>query len=113
MIPRMTPHRPPRQTRQQIERELAHQKRNWSRLGADPERIIATMRQRLDDLRGIMDPTHFARVEAKYQKILREFDLMRRKRRRPGDGSMPALVEPPRGPRPLQGGAAAALEFDD
>jgi hypothetical protein len=35
-----------------------------------------------------------------------------RNQRRPGDGSMPALVEPPHGPKPLQGGAAAALEFD-
>jgi hypothetical protein len=26
---------------------------------------------------------------------------------------MPALVEPPRGPKPFAGGAAAALEFDD
>ena len=35
------------------------------------------------------------------------------KGRRRGPGSMPALVEPPRGPLPKQGGAAAALEFDD
>ena len=33
-----------------------------------------------------------------------------RKPRRPG--SAPALVEPPRGPLPLQGGAQAPLEFD-
>jgi len=32
--------------------------------------------------------------------------------RRRGDGSMPALVEPPHGPKPLRGGAAAPLEFD-
>lgn len=32
--------------------------------------------------------------------------------KRPRDGSMPALVEPPRGPKPLSGGAAAPLEFD-
>ena len=31
--------------------------------------------------------------------------------RRP-PGSAPALVEPPRGPLPLQGGAEAPLEFD-
>ena len=35
-----------------------------------------------------------------------------RGKRRPGDGSMPALVEPPRRPKPLTGGAAAPLEFD-
>ena len=32
-------------------------------------------------------------------------------KRRPS-GSAPALVEPPRGPVPLQGGAEAPLEFD-
>ena len=32
-------------------------------------------------------------------------------KRRPR-GSAPALVEPPRGPLPLQGGAEAPLEFD-
>jgi hypothetical protein len=36
-----------------------------------------------------------------------------RKRRRPGDGSMPALAAPPRGPQPLQGGTAAPLELGD
>ena len=35
-----------------------------------------------------------------------------RGKRRPGDGSVSALVEPPRGPAPLEGGAAAPLEFD-
>ena len=34
-----------------------------------------------------------------------------RGKRRPGEGSVPALVEPPRGPQPLSGGAAAPLEF--
>jgi hypothetical protein len=40
-------------------------------------------------------------------------ELIRRTCRRPGDGSMLALVESPRGPAPKSGGAAAALEFDD
>jgi hypothetical protein len=34
------------------------------------------------------------------------------KRRRPGEGSVPMPVEPPRGPKPFAGGAAAPLEFD-
>ena len=34
------------------------------------------------------------------------------RKRRPPRGSAPALVEPPRGPLPLQGGAEAPLEFD-
>ncbi len=33
--------------------------------------------------------------------------------KRPPKGSAPALVEPPRGPVPLQGGAEAPLEFRD
>ena len=36
----------------------------------------------------------------------------RPKGRRPGPGSEPAFVEPPRGPLPLSGGAEAPLEFD-
>ena len=45
----------------------------------------------------------------------RQFEGARKflpKGRRPGPGSMPAPVEPPRGPLPLQGGAEAPLEFD-
>jgi hypothetical protein len=43
---------------------------------------------------------------------LGKLSVRTRGKRRPGDGSVPALVEPPRGPKPLQGGAAAPLEFD-
>ena len=39
--------------------------------------------------------------------------FVRRNSKRRPPGMVPALVEPPRGPRPLAGGAAAALEFDD
>jgi hypothetical protein len=65
------------------------------------EREIAAMRRALDrrGFRGL--------------SIAELADLVRRNRRRPGDGGMPVPVEPPRGPRPLQGGAAAQLEFDD
>lgn len=38
--------------------------------------------------------------------------LVRRNSRRRPPGMAPALVEPPRGPQPLEGGAAAPLEFD-
>jgi hypothetical protein len=44
-------------------------------------------------------------------EILRMMDRSD-KRRRPRGGA-PALVEPPRGPLPLQGGAEAPLEFDN
>ena len=39
--------------------------------------------------------------------------LVRRISKRRPPGMAPALVEPPRGPMPLQGGAAAPLEFGD
>ena len=38
--------------------------------------------------------------------------LVRRNGKRRPPGMAPASVEPPRGPRPLQGSAAAPLEFD-
>ena len=40
-----------------------------------------------------------------------EAEVRRKSRKRP-PGMAPALVEPPRGPLPLAGGAAAPLEFD-
>jgi len=62
-------------------------------------REIAAMRRRLDNagFRG------FTMVEL--EKLVRG-----NSRRRP-PGMAPALVEPPRGPKPLAGGAAAPLEF--
>ena len=65
------------------------------------EREIAAMRRALDrsGFRGL--------------SVAELAELVRRNRRRPGDGSVPALVESPRGPKPLAGGAAAPLEFDD
>ena len=38
--------------------------------------------------------------------------MRRSNRRRPPRSSAPALVEPPRGPLPLAGGAEVPLEFD-
>ena len=61
------------------------------------------------------------RARATVEAILAEIGLRRSEieaivrhnsKRRP-PGMAPALVEPPRGPGPLQGGAAAPLEFDD
>jgi hypothetical protein len=40
-------------------------------------------------------------------------ELVRRSSRKRPPGMAPALVEPPRGPLPLQGGAEAPLEFGD
>ncbi len=61
------------------------------------------------------------RVRVSVEVILAEFGLrrdeierlVRRNSRRRPPGMTPALVEPPRGPRPLHGEAAAPLEFDD
>ena len=39
-------------------------------------------------------------------------EMVRRNSRKRPPGMARALVEPPRGPQPLQGGAAAPLEFD-
>ena len=111
MTDRMMPQPPERQTRLQIERELGEQKRRtlvavWRQL-----RGIAKTEAQLARLRKV-HPGQFAKLE-EFERAVRAFGLqMRRKRRRPDDGGMPALVEPPRGPLPLQGGAEAPLEFD-
>ena len=64
---------------------------------------------KLEAMRERLDPDRIAEMRHLFE---RQIDELRRKRRR-GDGSMPALVEPPRGPGPLRGGAAAALEFGE
>jgi len=56
------------------------------------------MNWRFDNLRDFSKATRIA--------------LQIRGRRRPPRGSAPALVEPPRGPLPLSGGAEAPLEYD-
>lgn len=49
--------------------------------------------------------------ELRVQKAEIEKIVRRNSRKRP-PGMAPALVEPPRGPKPFAGGAAASLEFD-
>ncbi|VVT02961.1 hypothetical protein [Erythrobacter sp. EC-HK427] len=51
------------------------------------------------------------RVLARYRGEDVEGKTRRNSRKRP-PGMAPALVEPPKGPLPMQGGAAAPLEFD-
>jgi len=105
---------PRRETRYDIERALTEPLRKRHAAGVDLEAaMIATMRQKLAELRDGIDPAQLARIEESFHAAVSKLALeVRRRRRRPGEGSMPALVEPPRGPRPLSGGAAAALEFD-
>ena len=64
---------------------------------------------KLTQMRERLDPERIAELRTLFE---RQIDELRRQQRR-GDGSVPALVEPPRGPRPLAGGAAAPLEFGD
>ncbi len=104
---------PRRETRESIERALAEQRRKTRMGGRDLEaEMLARMRQQIEQLRDSMDATQLARMEEWMRQAIRKLGLEIRKRRRPGDGSMPALAEPPRGPKPLTGGAAAPLEFD-
>src|SRR5688500_4367430 len=109
-----TPPRPPRpETRESIERALAGKQRR-RRMAQVERRHSGVIVAVLAKLREVLDPEAFAIVQSQFLRGTHKLsDQMRRKRRRPGDGSMPALVEPPRGPRPLQGGAAAALELDE
>ena len=104
---------PRRETRQDIERALCEQPSKL-RIGSGPldAAAIAMARQKLEGLRDSVDPARLARMEALLRLAAHRLGIESRKRRRPGDGSMPALVEPPRGPTPSAGGAAAPLEFD-
>lgn len=45
----------------------------------------------------------------KLKELRARFDP--RRKRKPPESGMPAPVEPPKGPRPMQGGAAAPLDF--
>jgi hypothetical protein len=103
---------PERETRQSIERDLAEQRRK-RRLVKDGKHRAAALVQHLAKLRDVLDPEAFAKVQSQFLRGTHALYVeMLKKRRRPGDGSMPALVEPPRAPKPKSGGAAAALEFD-
>ena len=104
---------PRRETRHDIERALCQQPSRL-RVGSGPldAAAIATARQRIERLRDSIHPTQLARMEALLREAAHKLRIESRRRRRPEDGGMPALVEPPRGPKPFAGGAAAPLEFD-
>ena len=101
------------ENRRSIERALAEQRRK--RLpGMDAkQRKLAQIDAHLAKMRDKMSPEQFARVHEQFLKAVNRIGFQFRNRRRRDDGSMPAMVEPPRGPAPRAGGAAAALEFDD
>ena len=52
------------------------------------------------------------RVSLAMRSVAAIEQLARRGSRKRPPGAVPAMVEPPRGPLPKQGGAAAPLEFD-
>ncbi len=104
---------PRRETRLSIESALTElrYKRMFAR--DEFERLRAMMEQHLAILRETLDPADFARARKRSEDALVKMRTeMKRRFRRRGDGSMPAPVEPPHGPKPFAGGAAAALEFD-
>ena len=101
------------ENRRSIERALDAQMRKRVRLTESKERKLAEMEARLARMRDMMPPERFARVYEQFLKATNRIGFPCRNRTRRDDGSMPALVEPPRGPAPRSGGAAAALEFDD
>lgn len=101
------------ESRRSIERALAEQRRNGMRVSEAKARRLARMEARLAEMRKAMVPEQFARVHEQFLQAANRIGFQFRNRRRRDEGSMPALVEPPRGPRPKSGGAAAALEFDD
>jgi len=74
----------------------------------DPERFRAYLERELAQTRRIG-----ARQRDMRRLLLDNIEeVVRRNSRRRPPGMASALVEPPRGPKPLQGGAAAPLEFD-
>ena len=109
---RYNPRVPIPENRRSIERALAEQRRNGMRPGDGKRRKLARMAARLAEMRRTMAPERFARVHEQFLEAAQRIGFQMRNRKRRDDGSMPALVEPPRGPKPFAGGAAAPLEFD-
>lgn len=105
---------PQRETRHSIKRAFAEGRPQRNAVRLDFDQFSARMEQKLARLRDAFDPAELARKHAEFEEAVERIRIqVTRRHRRPGDGSMPALVEPPRGPKPLAGGAAAPLEFDD
>jgi len=101
------------ENRRSIAKALAEQRRKRMRLTESRHHQLARIEARLAEMRDVMAPEQFARIHEQFLKAANRVGFQFRNRKRRDDGSMPALVEPPRGPAPKSGGAAAALEFDD
>jgi hypothetical protein len=105
---------PRRETRHDIERALAEQRRKQRILPPDVQRLVqADVEREMARQRKALRPDEFVEIHVRFRRGVHKLIVKKgRKRGRRGDGSVPALVEPPRGPKPLAGGAAAPLEFD-
>jgi hypothetical protein len=80
----------------------------------DFERFTGKPRRRLERVSiEVHRRGHRVRKSIGLNSIADVEELVRRISRKRPPGMAPALVEPPRGPLPMQGGAAAPLEFDD
>lgn len=86
----------------------------------DPERLRAYLDREIAQTRARLEEQLRRKhlIEAALSRVktggfrARDLEaLVRRNSRRRPPGMAPALVEPPRGPLPLQGGAEAPLEF--
>jgi predicted nucleic acid-binding protein len=91
-----------------LEREMAQARANLAR---DAAQVRATVERELSRKHGIGIALGDLGIGGFAGRDL-EPVIRRNSKRRP-PGMAPALVEPPRGPVPLQGGAAAPLEFGD
>ena len=80
--------------------------------GPELERMQLRLERQRAQFQSMRDRLSPHQVNKMIGLFARQLERIRRITRRRGDGSMPALVEPPRGPKPLAGGAAAPLEFD-
>lgn len=101
---------PRRETRYDIERALFEERRKRRALRPDvPHELQAEIAREMARQRKVLGQHESVEIHVRNGKIVVKKS---RRRRRPGDGSMPVPVEPPRGPRPFAGGAAASLEFD-
>jgi len=104
---------PRRETRHDIERALSGQRNNRQLASENLEHFIAMLKAKVARQSKGLATAEIAQMRAEFDKAIDHIRLrFRRGRHRPDDGSVPALVEPPRGPKPFAGGAAAPLEFD-
>ena len=86
----------------------------------DPERFRAYLEREIAETRHVTEKQRemrrlledMVRLQTVHPGSREVEHVTRRNSRRRPPGMAPALVEPPRGPKPLSSGAAAPLEFD-